>query len=161
MRLYEALYAQLAGSCSLHGCLTCDYMQCSSEEFSSKTFSISVAFSKQISQSLCVRRLTFIWFFLFNFQHVGVCWHQRTIVSGRNWLLLTLVLWPIFWKLYSNMILFYFIEMKNMTRKIFLVSLKGVRSSCPDLEATLNDSDALWCVAYFKLKLVLLCEPDP
>lgn len=123
-------------------------------------FYLSCFLKTDFSKSVC-KKAYFHMIFLFNFQHVGVCWHQRTIVSGRNWLLLTLVLWPIFWKLYSNMILFYFIEMKNMTRKIFLVSLKGVRSSCPDLEATLNDSDALWCVAYFKLKLVLLCEPDP
>ena len=33
--------------------------------------------------------------------------------------------------------------MKNMTMKVFLVSMKGVKSSFPDLEATLNVSDAL------------------
>lgn len=52
--------------------------------------------------------------------------------------------------------------MKNMTMKVFLVSVKGVKSSCLHLEATLNISDAVWCVACYKLrKMVLFSEPDP
>lgn len=90
---------------------------------------ISTAFSKLISESQCVRMHT-SYSFLSIFQHlresvyitcVHWCLHSMYYISGLNQLFIVLAFLPIFWKLHSSKI-FYFIEMQNMTIKIFSVS---------------------------------------
>ena len=134
-----------------------------------RSFSTSTAFSKQTShsKSMCQNaylHVTFIFEHLRCIYILCMCVFMLAsmyYVSDLTWLFLLLVFLPIF-ENSSSTIFFYLSEVKNMTLKVFLVSMRGVKSACPDLEATLNVSDALWWVAFYKLrKIVLLYEPNP